>query len=147
MKKMKINITIEPYIIGDYKNISAVDNIYEIPASIADVAECKEIIAEELIDYIPVDNMLEVITHYVSKLRLGGKIVLGGTDIIELSKDILHQNKTMIEANHEVFGDPRFPKRGFLALNDVAAILSHLGLKITKQRLDGSKFIIEAIRE
>lgn len=149
---MRINITITPYELGSYINISPLkgDDPFTLTS---DTAECREIIAEEIIDYIPIDKMLDVITHYVSKLRLGGKIVLGGTDIIELSKDILRQNKTMVEANHEIFGAQTEElkewglKKGCLALNDVVAILSHLGLHITKQRLDGSKFIVEAVRD
>jgi len=136
---VKLNITTEPYELGDYINLSYDD------ALPCEDAECTEIIAEEIIDYIPIDKTLDIIQLFVSKLRLGGKIVLGGTDIIELSKDILRQNKTMVEVNHELFGDGK--KQGCLALNDVATILSHLGLKVTKQRLDGAKFIVEAIRE
>lgn len=149
---MKLNITIAPYIFGDYINISPLkgDDPFNLDV---DTAECKEIIAEEIIDYIPIDKLLEVITHYASKLRLGGKIILGGTDIIELSKDVLRQNKTMVEVNHEIYGEQTENmgewglKRGCLALNDVVTVLSHLNLKITKQRLDGSKFIVEAVRE
>lgn len=144
---MKINITTDPYELSGYENVALTTTDVYTPFNLqADQGECTEIIAEEIIDYISIDDLLDIVTHYVSKLRHGGKIILGGTDIIELSKDILRQNKTMVEVNHEIFGTSNL-KKGCLALNDVVTVLSHLNLKITKQRLDGTKFIVEAIRE
>lgn len=146
---MKINITIDPYDMGDYVNVSPLKGDDPFNLSV-DQSECKEIIAEEIIDYIPTGNLVGVLQHYVDKLRMGGKLVVGGTDLIELSKDIIRQSINMHNANMEIYGKQEHSwdfKRGCVALNDVVTVLGHLGLHITKQRLDGTKFIVEAIRE
>jgi hypothetical protein len=146
---MKLNITIQPYELSGYKNISPLtgSNVLDLPV---EQAECTEIIAEDIIDYILYDKIQEVVSGYVSKLRHGGRIILGGTDVFEVSKQCLTQATPVQKINTILYGDGNPSgwgfKRSCTTIIHITSILSQLGLKITKQRLEETKFIVEAYR-
>ena len=48
--------------------------------------ECVEIVAEDILDYLQLGESRKVLAHWISKLRHGGKIVVGGTDILEVCR-------------------------------------------------------------
>jgi len=147
---MKLNITIQPYELSGYKNISPLtgSNILDLPV---EKAECTEIIGEDIIDYISYDKIQEVVTGYVSKLRHGGRIILGGTDIFEVAKQCITQSNPVQKTNQLLYGDGNPSgwgfKRSCTTILHISSIFSQLGLKVTKQRLSETKFIVEAFRQ
>lgn len=146
---MKLNITIQPYELNGYLNISPLkgENIWQLSA---EPAECMEIIAEDIVDYIPNADLENVVKNYVSKLRHGGKIILGGTDVFEVSKRISMQSKDISELNQLIYGVESPTgwgfKRGISSIIYISSLLSQLGLRITKQRLNDCQYIVEAYR-
>ena len=113
-------------------------------------AECTEITADEILDYIPHGQHLAVIQHWVSKLRHGGRIKVGGTDLYEVAKVVMNQLVTNQEANLLLHGNHQHAwdiKHGQMTLNQVVSILRDLGLHIEKQRLNGTKMLVEANRK
>lgn len=112
-------------------------------------SECTEILAPDILNYIESDKVEEFIIHLTSKLRHGGKIILGGNDIISLAQFILSQphNMNILSLNKLVYGDSlERPIACQLHVNFVSDVLQKCGLKIDKMSLDGYKFIVEATR-
>lgn len=51
---------------------------------IADNGECSQIIALDTIEYIPHNKVYEVISNWVGKLKVGGQLILGFVELLEL---------------------------------------------------------------
>lgn len=148
---MKIQITTNNQPMSGYlyvspsqgQDLSNLDNV------LAD-NECNEIFAEDMIDYLPLNKMMPVVTHWVKKLRHNGKIILGGTDVYELSKRVVRGEINTIQANELLFGNQDSTwsvKRGQINMKDLVDLLQELGLKVTKKVLVDMTMVVEAVRE
>lgn len=147
---MKVLITINEDNIEGYLKISPMLGHYLNDISnLVEDNECLEILAPTIINYLPFNQLQQIITGWVSKLRHGGKIVLGGTDLYEISKRVTRGEIDTDLANVLIYGQQTGVwdvKRSQLNLKDVSDLLSHLGLKIITKKLDGIDMVVEAIR-
>ena len=139
---MKLRISIETEPLSGYITTVPKLNIDDVASS----NECTEISAEVL-DYIPSQHMLDVIKNYTSKLRHGGKIVFGGTDMMMVAKDIVTQRLNLVQANEILHGDfDSIHKNGQISMADLIPLLESLQLKIMRKSFNGYQFIVEAVR-
>ena len=117
--------------------------------SFVDDAEAKEIIALDVIDYIPLTDINKVIEHWVSKLRHGGSLIIGGTDLFEVSKAFAQYRLDITKTNKLIHGEQHKPyliKRTNFSMLGLVDFLSALGLKIQKKRVNNFHMTIEATR-
>ena len=117
--------------------------------SFVDDAEAQEIIALDVIDYIPLTDINAVIKHWVSKLRHGGLLIIGGTDLFEVSKAFAQYRLDITEANKLIHGEqskPYLVKRTNFTTLGLADYLSSLGLKLQKKRINDFHLTVEATR-
>ena len=93
MNKVKVNIIYNSAdILNGYHNISPFnsDNPDVVIGNIAsldwivDNGECSEIIATDSIEYLPHNKINEILSNWVSKLKVGGKLILGFLETAEL---------------------------------------------------------------
>lgn len=141
---MKLNICVNGQYKEGYKNIEPRSNIDDV----VETAECEEIFASDIMDYIPSEIVYDTLKNYVSKLRHGGRIILGGTDLVLLSKEIVTHRLNLVEANKILHGaNGEVKKNGQISLSDLDDILKSFNLKVMKRRIDGIKFYIEGVRE
>lgn len=112
-----------------------------------DDGECMEIYAPKILDYVPHDVFPDFITSLIKKLRKGGKITLGGLDIMETAKQILRGDYDIIAANATIYGNKDKPKLGQYSLYLLTQVFQHHGLKIEQKILDSNEMCIKAIRE
>jgi len=52
----------------------------------ADDAELDELSAVDVIDYLPLNSCEQSLSNWFKKIRIGGKIIIGGIDLFEVSK-------------------------------------------------------------
>ena len=115
--------------------------------NVVDAGEC-EVINAKVLDHIHGSELFAVIKHWASKLAHGGSIVLGGRDILEVSKKVVagstnsDSNKMFYGVNNSATGI----SKGMYEANEIAGILVELGLKLDKKRINGIDFIVEAHR-
>lgn len=77
----------EDVLIGDIANIDwAIDN-----------GELDELIADKVLEYVPHKILQQVISNWVSKLRIGGRLVIGIVDSLELCRMV---NIGVVEFNN-----------------------------------------------
>lgn len=148
---MKIQITIDDKPMSGYLYISPKNgqNLYNLDNILSD-NECLEIWADKILDYIPLDKIQIFVTQLLKKLRHGGKIILGGTDIYEVSKQLMNGKINTQDCNIIMYGSQKSTwdiKRSSLTLVDLSDLLVQLGLRITKKRIAGIEMIVEAIRD
>jgi len=148
--QMKINITIGGADKNGYLNISALKDL-EIRNldEYVDNAECFEIIAEDIVDYMPKQELSKVLDNWVGKLRHQGMIVIGGTDVYEVCKMFAQEALSLEELNNLMHGEQ---SQGWdvrlnqLTLQQMCNELEGRGLKVLKKRINGFKFSVEAER-
>lgn len=145
---MKIHVSVDGEAVGNYIEVNPKTggNIVFLPC--AD-NEAEEILAEGICDYIPRVQLPAVLAHYASKLKHGGKLVIGGTEIKELAKAVvLGDDFEMF--NKMLFGsfdDVWRIKSGATSIIEIVDALKQLGLKIIGKKLNGYNFLVEAVRE
>ncbi|MAF25660.1 hypothetical protein CL634_08840 [bacterium] len=153
---MKVNISVgSSEFKNGYLNIDPVSkpdgldiDIRKLDTIIED-AECTEFIAEDVLDYLEKLEAENVLEHWISKIRKGGKIIIGGIDAYEVSKMFYQQKITLEEFNtliHGAFSQPWDVRLNNFTMEYIQSKLINAGLKITKKRLDGYHIIVEGKR-
>lgn len=116
---------------------------------VCDTAECTEICAPDILDYIHISEVIDVLRNWVSKLRHGGTLIVGGFDAYEVCCGVVSGQLDTIEFNNIIYGvRPLHPivKCGMFTRHDIESILRELGLQIIHKRVESRKFTVEAKR-
>lgn len=132
---MKINLT--PLEINSYKKITTeeLDSVYN--------GQCSEIYGPNYLDTVSYPNHKTVIFNLCKKLEHGGKLIIGGIDLIEFMKNVQNYTINVEDFNSTVYDIDR---QGIYTLNSIVEILIDIGFKINKKQLNGYNFLVEAIR-
>ena len=104
-------------------------------------------IVATILDYIPATVVRAAITNWCKKIRLGGNIVLGGSDIVQIVKSYDMGVIDINKMNSRVYGYDSERHVGGYDCEYIARILREAGMKIIKKRTDGVRFVVEAKRE
>ncbi len=153
---MKIHIGVKIPPLGGYTNIDPIGGENKISGDFRNLDaycednECIEILGPNVLDYIHGSHILHVLNNYVKKLRHGGTISLGGTELVEVSRKVITGEMHIHEANIQLFGKGNYAweiKQGCYSLKDIVGILEEKGLNILSKRTNGTEFIVKAYRE
>jgi hypothetical protein len=152
---MKIYLGIDIQPIQGYTNLDPCGGHGKIPVepsnldTVCQQAECTELLADNILDYIHGSKLLATLQNWTGKLRHGGKLIIGGTDLTTLSRSLYHGKIPVSEGNKILFGwgdNPWATKMGCYSCFDIASILEEMGYTVVRKRLSGIKFIVEAQR-
>lgn len=121
-------------------------NKTEVNLSDFETNQVTELFIDNFLDYIPVENILEALTVWKTKLRHGSKLIITSNDIIQIAKAVLTKTIKIPQINQLLFGEGNLGKRSCLSLEDVVSLLEHLELKIVTKRISEMKFTIIAER-
>lgn len=154
---MKIHLSIGDAPISNYLNLDPVQGDLSLGqewcacsnfgdlSQFVDPGECWEILADKILDYIHIQDIYNILKYWSSLCRYQGKLIVGGTDLIELSKytslgtiDSLHYNTIVFGLNYK--------KLCIHSMNDIVNYLLKLNLTIIKKRINNLQYIIEAKR-
>lgn len=116
---------------------------------IIDNSEATEILAADIIDYLPHEVGIKTIGHWVTKLRHKGKLTVGGSDIYEISKVFSQKAiglKEALEAMHGTQQKPWDFKVSHSTVSDLSEVLESYGLTVLKKRVNGLRMVVEAMR-
>jgi len=103
--------------------------------------QCELILAGDLMDMYPADEAATVIQQVLQKLRIGGEIVLGGTEVRVLAKNIL--NGTVPEQHaSQIIGNVK----SLTSIGTLKQALKSLGLHILSTSIDGIHCEVKARR-
>ena len=144
---MKIHVSIGGVSVGGYLEVNPKNggNIVSLPCP---DGGADEILAEYVCDYLPRIQLSAVMSHYVKKLKPKGRLIIGGTELKELAKAVV-LGDDFESFNKIIFGSFESVwdiKSGATSVIEIVDILKQLGLTIVGKKLNGYKFIVEAIR-
>jgi hypothetical protein len=114
-----------------------------------DDGEVEDLIAIDVIDYYPPVEVNQMLTLWSRKLKHGGSITIGFTDLYQLVKAVSSRVLNLEEANAAFHGTQETPwriRRSTLSIDYVAKVLESTGLRIKIKRLYSNKAIVRAAR-
>ena len=128
------------------ESIGGVERVEISPAFGVDVSqysdnEIEEIFANDLIDSIPSDQVGATINSLVRKMRLGGRMVIGGTDLRLFCKMVISGSMNE-EAANKIIGK----SSSMIPTNLIMNTLRQCGLNIQASYINGVHYEIEAKR-
>lgn len=147
---MRIRLYFDGFELSGYENIQVrtIQDLSKLDKF--DRGELNEIIIDNVLDYIFLDKADEVLNKLSSLIKKkGGKIIIMGKDIYELSKAYTNYNIDIQELNKYIFGEnSNISKKLALSVSTVSGILQNtLKLKVLKKRVNGFDYTVEAIKE
>jgi len=116
-----------------------------------DDSEVDELRAMDVINYIEIGKVESTINNWCQKIRLGGKIIIGGVDLMEVCKSFSEYKSDLTEVNILLHGTQDKPylirRSSFTALGLSDYLESRFNFNITKKRVNNYELMIEARRE
>ncbi len=116
---------------------------------IVEDAEATELVALDVIDYVPAPDVPGVIAGWVRKLRHGGQITIGGVDLRDVAKAVVFQQLSPNEAAGLLYGEQVAPwdyRKGTYTIQHVINILLGHGLQIMLKESDRFHYYVTARR-
>lgn len=136
-----VKINISPEEISGYISTGYTLNIDEYCAN----GEADEIICN--IDFLPAEKFIGFLHHLKDKVSIKGKLIINGTDLIEVCHSILREKIPQDQANMFIYGESsKPPKKMMISLNTLVDNIENLGMKVLKKRIDGLIMCVEAVR-
>ena len=126
-------------VIEGYKHVICSDNYINL-MDISD-NECSEIMAQDVLDNFDYEKIHECLVALVGKLRLNGKIIVGGTDVRLFSRLVINSSLNEQEASQILSRC-----KSMSSLNLVNPMINSLGLNIETSTINGTHFEIVAKR-
>ena len=138
---MKVHITTKnEKSIENYTRVEIDDGLHTV-STLSD-NECEFILASGTLDIIPTNSIQAFLMLLRKKLRLGGTIIVGGTDIRMFAKAIINSIIGETEASDLVSS-----RASMVHMSYVANILTNLGLLIQTSSINGINYEIKCVRQ
>ena len=126
-------------IIDGYRHVVASDNYINF-MDISD-NECTEILANDVLDCFSDEKIQDCIVSLVSKLRLGGRLIIGGKDLRLFCKLVLNGLVDRREASNILQNTNSMP-----SLREITPLVEKTGLNILRTQISGMHFEVVAQR-
>jgi hypothetical protein len=115
-----------------------------------DDGEASEIILENILEYIPSEQILNFFKSLSAKLSHGGTCTIISKDIIILAEAFTRGEISIIDFNKILFGNKTHAwdfRISTITLADINDICKSLGLSILERKITGYDFIIKVQRQ
>jgi|TARA_R100001129_G_scaffold180026_1_gene157584 hypothetical protein len=126
--------------IEGYERVEVLDGNIDL-RSYAD-NECELILASDCLNGMSIEQVHHAIVGISQKMRLNGRLIIGGLDIRLLARHIIRGGWSTPEANENIFGN-----RSCLEINYTKNLIKSCGLTIDSTRVLGLSYEIEATRK
>jgi hypothetical protein len=101
----------------------------------------QSILATDALDSIPVQFIDTFLEDVKSRMRFNSELVIGGTELSIVSRDILLGN-----LNTQKYNELIFSKRGIYNVSDIISLLQNKNLTINKSSIKGYNYEISVTR-
>lgn len=143
------HVNINPFAAEEQEGKIIRDDIANLDKYVDD-GELEELTAYDVIDYIPSTKAEDAITNWVRKIKIGGKICIGGTDLIEVCKSFSQYRIDINLANELLHGTQEKPylirRINFTAIGLSDYLQDKFNLQINRKIVNNYKMTVEAQR-
>lgn len=150
---MKINILYDnPEIVTGYVNVDpfVMDNP-DIQCTSPDNlhfcsdGEAEEIVCNNVLSYYRIDKAERVMQHFIQKLSHQGTLTIQDLNPYSITRKVTLRELNIVDLNKYLFGE-KHPKKSLIGIDEIANLMTHLGLRITYKGIMGDEFIITGVR-
>jgi len=139
-------------VLAGYTNVwMGVENARQKLDELVDDAEVTELVANNILEYVPLEHVSDFLAHMLRKLRKNGTIIITGIDAYSVCKDYVEYKLTLEDMNLFLHGEQQSDtdiKMTTLALHGLANhIEQEFGMKILRKTIEDYTYIIEAQRQ
>lgn len=116
---------------------------------VCDAGGCEELVALDILDYVPLAQANAVLDHWVSRLAHGGTMSVSVVDLLEVSRAFADRRLTVEEANLLLHGEQKKQwqfRQSNYTLGQLADALQAKGLMLVLQRHDDFRAVVTARR-
>lgn len=127
------------------------DDPARIPCELSDLTmfvddgEVTELLAVDVIDYIPAQQKEVVLSHWLKKVAFDGTITIGGLDIYQVAHAIENRQINLVEANRMLYGES-VQRNGLVNCGQMASLLATAGYEILQKKIFGYNYLVTAKR-
>ena len=125
--------------IENYTRVEASPNALDI-STVSD-NECTSIMANDILDLFSIDNIPKVLEHLSTKMRMGGDLVIGGTDVRLFCKYVTNDQVDELSAS-QLIG----VCESMTTCDQISNTLQSLGLRIASSQINGMHYEIKVTR-
>lgn len=101
----------------------------------------QSIVAADALDSIPVQFLSTFLEDIKAKMRLNSELILGGTELSIISRDVLLGN-----LNTQKYNELIFSKRGIYNVSDIVTLLQEKKLNVNKSSIKGYSYELSVTR-
>lgn len=119
-------------------------------SDLVDAGEAEEIVALDILDFFPGEMADQVLHNWLSRLSRGGKITVGVVDVREVARGLLDGRLTLDDAQELLHGRQTAEwdyRKSVFTLSHLVEVLTNLGLKVLKKRVENYRAIVTAERQ
>jgi hypothetical protein len=111
-------------------------------------AQAELIFGPEVLDYFSTSELENLVPMWAKSLRVGGKIVLGGTDLYILAKNAINREKELVDIN-EILFNRNNELKSLTSIESTKDFLVSLGFSISNINLsyDTCTYYVEAYKK
>ena len=109
-------------------------------------AECTEMILDDLLEYIPLQQIPGLLAGLITRIRKNGKLIINSLDVNETIKQYSNGLLSIADLNAIVYGNSGINKCSAFSHTDLHGILVSNGLQIVSIELLTNSFTIIAQR-
>ena len=103
--------------------------------------ECTMILANDILDLFHIDNVPQLLEHLVKKIRMGGELVVGGTDVRLFGKAVSNDQMDELSASRLIAS-----AQSMTTFEQTSGILKAMGLKMLSAQISGIHYEIKVSR-
>ena len=146
---MKLFLSVDKPPINGYTSIDLATQTIDFNNmdTVCEASECFQMILDEVLNFIDLQKIPGVLQKLISRIRKGGKLILTGFDINEITKSYINGILSIADFNLLLFSTGQIKKISTFSHNDIQNIIVSNGLKINSVDIIGGKFTIIAQRE
>ena len=137
MKLLILNEGVEPH--AEYENRYIKNGALDLQG-ISD-NECIEIVLKDIVNNIPVNEIVPMLVALSGKLRKGGKMYINGLDLRTFSRRLLKR-----EISDEEFNKIVYSLKSVTSVPTIKTIISQSNLQIEKLAIRGMQYELIATR-
>ena len=153
---MKVRISVgESEKLSGHLNIDPITKFDDVAVDIRDISEyvddasCESFVIDHVLGFLEKEEAKRVFVQYMKKIRHEGTITVSEIDAYEIARSF-YKNDVDIDffnkAIHGNFEKPWDVKLSSFTIDELIDILREDNFQITKKRLNGARFTVEAIR-
>lgn len=104
--------------------------------------EAREIIANHVLEYVPVQNVVDVFSYWVSRLAVGGRLVVSCVDCAEVAFRLRYETSPYEICNELLYAG----RQSAHTVESISQLFQDGGLKVVWKMLNGLVAVVEGER-